>query len=210
MSPLPRRAALLLPLLLAAAPFSRAAAAVDTQAVIAPITALDNGLIQIMKAGKQTPFNKRYLALAPLVDRALDISTILRRTVGLSWSQIPAAQQIQLQDAFERFTIASYVANFDSYDGQRFETLPTLRQAGSNQIVQTRLIPRTGTPTKLDYVMHQTTEGWKAVDVLLDGTISRVAVQRSDFSSILSSGGASALLASLQKKVTQLSGGTIR
>ena len=28
-------------------------------------------------------------------------------------------------------------------------------------------------------------DAWKAVDVLLDGTISRVAVQRSDFRSLL-------------------------
>jgi len=37
---------------------------------------------------------------------------------------------------------------------------------------------------------------WKAVDVLADGSISRVAVQRSDFRSLLASGDAPALLAS--------------
>ena len=46
------------------------------------------------------------------------------------------------------------------------------------------------------------------MDVLMDGSISRVAVQRSDFRSLLSSGGAPALVAGLQHKVANLSGDT--
>jgi phospholipid transport system substrate-binding protein len=61
----------------------------------------------------------------------------------------------------------------------------------------------------LAYVMRQTPAGWRAVDVLADGSISRVATQRSDFRGLLSSGGGSALVASLQNKVASLSGGAI-
>ena len=62
--------------------------------------------------------------------------------------------------------------------------------------------------TELDYVMNQTPAGWKVVDVLAAGSISRVAVQRSDFRHILSNGGGDALLMSLQRKTADLSGGT--
>jgi phospholipid transport system substrate-binding protein len=47
------------------------------------------------------------------------------------------------------------------------------------------------------------------IDVLLDGTISRVAVQRSDFRGLLADGDASALVASLEQKIADLSGGTL-
>ena len=57
--------------------------------------------------------------------------------------------------------------------------------------------------------MHQAADGWKAVDVLLDGSISRVAVQRSDFRALLAGGTADKLIRSLQEKVVQLSNGTI-
>jgi phospholipid transport system substrate-binding protein len=43
--------------------------------------------------------------------------------------------------------------------------------------------------------------------VLADGAISRVAVQRSDFRSLLMRGGAPALAASLQQKTADLGGG---
>jgi phospholipid transport system substrate-binding protein len=55
--------------------------------------------------------------------------------------------------------------------------------------------------------MHRGPQGWKAVDVLEDGTISQVAVQRSDFRQILQSGGAPALVVSLQQKTRELSSG---
>ncbi|HUB15081.1 MAG TPA: ABC transporter substrate-binding protein [Acetobacteraceae bacterium] len=40
--------------------------------------------------------------------------------------------------------------------------------------------------------------GWQVVDVLTDGYISRVAVQRSDFRQLLASGGPPALTAGMQ------------
>jgi len=45
--------------------------------------------------------------------------------------------------------------------------------------------------------------------VLMDGSISRVAVQRSDFRGLLGQGGAADLIASLQRKVSDLSGGAL-
>ena len=57
--------------------------------------------------------------------------------------------------------------------------------------------------------MHSDPSGWKAVDVLEDGSISRVAVQRSDFRQLLDSGGLPALTTALRQKVATLSGGML-
>jgi len=45
--------------------------------------------------------------------------------------------------------------------------------------------------------------------VLLNGTISQVAVQRSDFRALLATGGPEALTASLREKVATISGHTL-
>ena len=47
------------------------------------------------------------------------------------------------------------------------------------------------------------------MDVLLDGSISRVAVQRSDFRKILANGDTDALIASLRRKIADLSDGAL-
>jgi phospholipid transport system substrate-binding protein len=172
-----------------------------------PIRALNEALLRIMHAGQATPFAQRAAMLTPAVQAAFDLQQILQTSVGLRWSAFNAQQQNELLDVFARYTVASYVANFDSFNGETFGVLPELRQVGKDQVVQTRIIPASGDPTRIDYVMRPTDTGWKAVDVLLDGSISRVAVQRSDFRSLLSNGDPGRLIASLRAKTQKLESG---
>jgi phospholipid transport system substrate-binding protein len=182
----------------------RPARAADDPAVIAPIQGLCDGLVTIMKAGTKTPFAQRFAMLAPAVDRALDMGTILQVSVGSMWTTMSADQHSSLLDVFRRYTVNSYVNSFNNYNGQRFVVDPQTRAVGPDQVVQTKIIPTSGDSHSLDYVMRQTGSGWKAVDVLAEGSISRVATQRSDFRALVMRGGSDALLASLQKKATDL------
>ena len=77
------------------------------------------------------------------------------------------------------------------------------------QLAQTRITSASGETHELDYVMRRSSGGWKAVDVLADGSISRVAVQRSDFRRLVARGGAEALIQSLNQKTSDLSGGAL-
>jgi phospholipid transport system substrate-binding protein len=181
--------------------------AADDEAVIAPIQQLVDGLLTVMKAGNATPFGQRFDMLAPVIDRTFDLNAILQESVGASWAALPPDQQSMLAQAFRRYTVASYVNNFDQFDGLRFQITPTTRAVGNEQVVQTRLIPRSGDTHELDYVMREGGSGWRAVDVLADGSISRVAVQRSDFRRLLARGGAQALVDSLLTKSADLSDG---
>jgi len=181
-----------------------AAGAIDVAAAIVPIQRLTDALLAIMRAGRATPFEQRFAQLAPVIDNAFDLDTFLQNSVGPTWQTLPPDQKSQLQAAFRRYTIARYVNSFDSYDGQRFTISPTTRAlANGQQIVETRIVPRSGTSHVLAYVMRPDGQRWRAVDVLAD-SISQVAVQRSDFRALLSRGGAPALVASLQSKTTNL------
>jgi phospholipid transport system substrate-binding protein len=197
--------------LLAAAPALLLAgvARADAPAAAAPVATLQAGLVAIMKAGKATPFQKRFDMLAPIVDKVFDLDTILRNIVGPRWDSFTDAQKTALQQAFRAFTVASYVSNFDG-EGPRFEILPETRSVGSDVVVETRIVPQSGDPSRIDYQMRETAGAWRVVDVLLDGSISRVAVQRSDFRHILGSGGPDALVKTLHDKVQALSGGTLQ
>ena len=114
-----------------------------------------------------------------------------------------------LANAFRRYTISSYAANFDSYSGQKFQVQPDPRRLSSGGVVlRTQIVRASGSPVEIDYVMRQTSAGWKAVDVLADGAISRVAVQRSDFTTLLQRGGVLALEHGLEHKVATLSNGS--
>jgi phospholipid transport system substrate-binding protein len=166
-------------------------------------------LLQVMKQGRQTSFQQRYQTLAPAVDQAFDLEGILRVSVGAYWGSLPDAQRQNLIAVFRAFTVATYVSNFHSYKGRVLRVSPNTRAVGSQQVVSTTITKPNRDPLRIDYVMRNESTGWKVVDVLLDGTISRVAVQRSDFASLVTQGNASQLIATLKSKVHNLSKGAI-
>lgn len=181
-----------------------AAAAID-----APLRRLYAGLEQAMREGHSTPFRQRFDALEPVVEQVFDLETVLRVSVGPRWDMLDPETKAQLLQAYQRFTVATYVANFDTNDGERFAILPGTRESGGDRIVATELIPSSGQSVRIDYVMRNEQGTWRAVDILLDGSISRVAVQRSDFRKILATGNAQALIANLRKKTADLSDGAL-
>jgi phospholipid transport system substrate-binding protein len=194
-----------LPALLAA----RQAAAQAVDPATAPVTQFYVVLLQIMKDGKRTPFPQRFQVLAPAVDAAFDLAGILQISVGAYWSGLPPAQQQTLLQVFRTYTIANYVSNFHSFKNRVIDVQPTTRPVGSLRVVTTTITKPNQDPLRIDYVMRDEDAGWKVVDVLLDGTISRVAVQRSDFASLVSASDATPLINTLRSKVSVLSNNTM-
>lgn len=177
---------------------------------ITPIERLSQALLTIMQQGRATPFARRAGELTPAIETALNLPVILRVSVGPAWAGLKPEDQRRLLDVFRQYTVATFVENFDSYEGQRITVSPQTRSLSDGaQVVRTSIIPRSGgAGHTIDYVMRQTPGGvWKATDVLADGTISRVAVMRSDFAGLLAQGGAAGLEASLQRKTAVLASG---
>jgi phospholipid transport system substrate-binding protein len=183
------------------------AATTDGPSPAVPVERLNEALLASMKAGDRTPFEERARALAPVIEQVFDLGAVLAASIGLSWSAMTPAERAELETAFRRYTVSNYVSNFDSYSGQSFQVLPSTRSLpNGNVVVQTLLLRSNGAPIRLDYVMRPGPAGWQAVDVLTDGAISRVAVQRSDFRGLLMAGGVPALTAGLGRKTANLAG----
>lgn len=185
----------------------RPAAAQEADAT-RPVGALNAALVSSMRAGRRTAFGQRFASLAPAVDYAFDLPAILRVSIGPRWSALSPDAQNRLDAAFRRYTVANYVANFDSYHGEQIGIVG-VRTVGADRVVDTQVAQPGDAGDVLSYVMRATPAGWRAIDVLANGAISRVAVQRSDFRSLLARGGGEALLASLERKVSDLSGGSL-
>jgi phospholipid transport system substrate-binding protein len=169
----------------------------------APVNTLDDGLLATMKAGGD--FKARAAVVTPVVAQSYDLPTVTQNSVGFLWSTLPAAQQKQLIDLIGQFTVASYASQFTSFGGESFTVSPTEKPLGQGFIVQSTLTPGGGgDPVELDYVVHNTAQGWRITDVLLGGSISQVALHESDFASLVSAGDASRLITALQSKIAAL------
>jgi len=177
--------------------------------VTAPIEQLDVGLLQVMKEGKGAPFQQRYDVLAPLVTRAIDLDAILEGAVGSAWGTLAPDQQAALKAAFQHYSVATYVAHFDEFNGERFDL--SAPAASAAPVVRVRIVaskPGDESHT-LGYTMRQTAAGWKAIDVTADSSISQVVAQQEEIRAVVRSGGTGGLYARLQEKTKELSGGAI-
>ena len=183
------------------------AAAQENNSPTAPVATLYSALATVEKQNNPATFAQRANQLMAAVDGAFDISTVLQNSVGLRYRSLPDAQKQQLLQVFRQFTIARYVSNFAPGTGDTLKVLPNIRPSayGSDEIVQTELTSASGSVTKVDYVMRRLPQGWRAIDVLLDGHISQVAVQRSDFGSAVIAGDATPLIDQLKKKIRSFS-----
>jgi len=150
-------------------------------------------LLDTMKRGPQLGIQGRSRALAPAVDKAYDLTTMMQLVVGPSWTTMADADKNALVAAFRRLTLADYASNFEKYSGERFDVDPNALQRSGDKIVQTKLVPQGDQPVALIYRMREEGGTWKIIDVYLAGYVSEAALKRSDFASTLASGGPKAL-----------------
>jgi len=166
-------------------------------------------LLTTMRNGPTLGQSGRYARLAPVVDRVFDVPSMTRLAVGPTWATLPPAQQQQLIDAFRHYIAATYADRFDSYSGQQLQVTGE-RPYNADVIVQTKIVKSDGDTTTLDYLMHQNQGSWQISDVFLDGTISQLAIQRSEFHSILRREGVDGLVMALNRKVDLLGKGVAK
>jgi len=163
-------------------------------------------LLTTMKDGAVLGQSGRYARLAPMVDRVFDVPFMTRLAIGSTWATLPAAQQQRLTEAFRHYIVATYADRFDSWSGEQLQVTGE-QPYNSDVIVQTKIDKPNGETTTLNYLMHQNQGSWQISDVYLDGSISQLAVQRSEFVSILRREGADGLVMALNRKVDLLSHG---
>ncbi len=160
-------------------------------------------LLSTMKNGRTLGQSGRYARLAPVVDRVFDVPFMTRLAVGPSWETLSPAQQQQMIEAFRHYIAATYANRFDSYSGEQLQVIGQ-QPYNAQVMVQTKILKSNGETTTLNYLMHDNRGAWQISDVYLDGSISQLAVQRSDFHSILRQQGVDGLIMALNRKVDLL------
>ena len=166
-------------------------------------------LLNTMKNGWILGQSGRFAQLDPVIRRSFDIASMARLSIGSSWASLSDAQRQQITESFGRYISAIYADRFDSYAGQRLEVMGE-QPATSGVMVRSQIIKANDEPVKVDYMMRRNGESWLISDIYLDGAISEVATRRSEFASILRSGGIDGLIAALNRKADILTGTTAR
>jgi phospholipid transport system substrate-binding protein len=160
-------------------------------------------LLDTMKQGGQLGVRGRYDRLMPAVNATFDVAGMARTAAGPGWDQATPAQQSAITSAFAHMMAATYAGRFASFKGEKFEVLGSVDQP-PGKLVRTRIVKSDGQPVALDYRMRNVAGGWKVADVQVDGSISELAIRRSEFGGIMRSRGPDELATSIRQKGDQL------
>jgi phospholipid transport system substrate-binding protein len=195
-------AALLAAVALAAArPAAADPAIPPAEAAAAPIEELHGVLLEAMKGADALGFSGRFDLIRPVLLEVYDFAFMAEKSVGLGWRQLDEAAKTRLVDAFSRLAIATYAARFDRYDGARFETLGVQAASHDTVLVKTRIVRSSGETVALDYRMRAEADQWRIIDVFMNGTVSELALRRSEYSGVLKRQGFDALLQAIEQKI---------
>lgn len=168
------------------------------------IERLHASLLEVMRNADELGYDGRYQQLESVLEESYDFPFMIRIALGPTWRELDERQRAELTELFTDMSVANYAARFDGYGGERFEILgeePGPREA---VLVQSRIVRPDDEPVELNYLLREFDDGWRIIDVLLDARYSELARQRAEFAAVLRDGGVPDLVATLERKIAQL------
>jgi phospholipid transport system substrate-binding protein len=167
------------------------------------IQELNAALLSTMQTADSLGLEGRYGKLEPVVRHVFDVRFMIRAAIGPTWDTMSADQRQQSIDAFTRYITANYANRFDRYSGQQFRIVGN-QMFEERALVRTQIVKATGEIVPINYLLRDDSAGWKICDIYLNGTISELAVRRSEFAAVLSAKGVAGLIALLNEKADKL------
>lgn len=180
------------------------AAGGDPKAVIDQLNAQ---LLQVLEQAEKLGYDGRNQKLDGVLGGTFDLSFMGEKVIGRHWKELSPADQQRWLEAFKRYTVANYAGRFTKFTGQKFETLGVEDGANGTKVVKVRIVDPGKENVELTYRLHQAGGQWKVIDVFYRGTVSEMALRRSEYSAILQRDDLDALIAGLEGKMADLRAG---
>jgi len=147
------------------------------------------------QGGEVTPAARR--RLEAIVTRAIDLKSMVETAMAKNWRAATPAQRKRLVAAFEnRFRKASG-SELDSYRSTDIEYRKEIQTDDGVVEVPTRVVVK-GEPTEITYTLRRGRDGWRIIDIVVDG-VSTVTNYRSSFARIIAKEGVDGLIRRLEK-----------
>ncbi len=183
------------------------AAPAEMPQAVEVVESLHAALVGVMKEADALGYAGRFDRLEPVLGRTFDLDFMAEKSVGRHWKDLSPEDQKRLIATFRRFTLANYAGRFDGWSGQHFETVGEDVSTRGTVIVKTRLVDPQDEDVELNYRLRPVDDSWRIIDVYLNGTVSELALRRSENSSLVAREGIDSLLTALEERISELAAG---
>jgi phospholipid transport system substrate-binding protein len=181
--------------------------ATDTALATPQVEKLHRALINAMQTAEALGYEARFNELSPVVTGTFDLPFMASKSVGRHWKSLDDADKARWNEVFARLITANYAGRFDAYSGEAFETIGEEPAINDTRVVLTRLVIPDDDDVQLNYRLREIGGEWRIIDIYLNGTVSELALRRSEYSAVLKREGFEKLLSTLSDKVDELGQG---
>lgn len=146
-------------------------------------------------ADKQLTENDRTKDFHEILDKDFDMPRISRFVLGRHWEEATDPERQRFVVLFEEYVIRCYEKPFSKYySGETVRVIGAHPEGETMTLVESEVIQTDGgPPTKLNWRVRKDDDGFKIVDVDVEG-VSMVVTQREQFGSVIERAGGLARL----------------
>ena len=170
----------------------------ETDPVIARIQTLDDALVAGAKAGTLSSPKVR-----ETLRESFNLAVMAQVAVGAPWATMSDKEHAAVVEAMSRYTEARYAREFRDFNNQTIVIDPVVQSRGPDRLVKAEIREKGEPPLKLGYRLREYNGQWRIIDVIYNG-VSQLATQRSEFAETIRTGGAAALVKSLDQATARL------
>ncbi|MFP6665599.1 MAG: ABC transporter substrate-binding protein [Deltaproteobacteria bacterium] len=184
------------------------AAPTPNLAAIAVVEGFNATLIDLLRRSGELDHAGRVAQLAPVLAASFDLDFMAQKVLGRRWRGLSPEEQAIWARSFTGLMTANYAGRFVGWADQSFTTLDAKEASHGTLLVRTRLVVPDVETVALDYRLKDGPDGWQIIDCFLNGTVSELALRRSEYSGVLKRAGFKALIAAVDAKRVELATAT--
>ena len=161
-----------------------------------------DALVESMRHAGEWKMQGRYDHLYPVMMKLFDVPTMTRVAVGPDFAKLPPEQQDNLRTAFGKLLVATFASTFDDFKGETYAVDADVAAQGQDRFVKSRF-NGAGAPVAINYLLRGKGEGWRIIDIYLNGTISQLATWRSEYGAAFQQQGFDGLMAAVEAQTSK-------
>ena len=173
----------------------------DVESARKPIEALYAVLVECLKNADALGLEGRRDKIAPAVAATYDLPFMAEKILGRHWRALAEADQARWTKTFGNLTVSTYAERMTGFTGQVFEVLRVEPSQRGTAVVYSQVVTPKEAPIAINYRMRPDGGSWRIIDVYLNGTVSELALRRSEYAAVLQRDGFEKLVASIDEKI---------
>jgi phospholipid transport system substrate-binding protein len=147
---------------------------------------------------KSIPLEQKKNQVESLAYQRFDFELMSRLVLARNWEKFSPQQRTDFVDAFKKHLSATYRDTLNTFRDETIEIASSRVEKNQDVTVMT-LVKGAADTTKVDYRLRNTGQGWRGIDVIIEG-VSLVQNFRSQAQEIVSAEGPDGLIQKLRAK----------